>query len=75
MSKEKLFELAAGDLATELATMHGTLFNLIVELRNTELSRGQTTIINAAEAELMRSQKAFFAKYGDMIGGTAPERN
>jgi hypothetical protein len=34
-----------GDLAIELATMHGTLFNLIVELRNTELSRGQPAMV------------------------------
>jgi hypothetical protein len=71
MSKEGLFEKAAGDLAIELATMHGT----IVALRNIELSRGQPTIINAAEAELIRSQKAFFAKYADMVGGATPERN
>jgi hypothetical protein len=75
MSKEGLFEKAASDLAIELATMHGTLFNLIVELRNTELSRGQPTIINAAEAELIRSQKAFFANYADMVGGATPECN
>jgi hypothetical protein len=75
MSKEGLFEKAAGDLATELATMHATLFNFIVALRNTELSRGQPTIINAAEGELIRSQKSFFAKYADHVGGAAPERN
>jgi hypothetical protein len=75
MNKEILFQEAAGELATELATMHGVLFNLIVTLRNTELTRGQLPVLNAAEAELTRSQKAFFAKYADMVGGVAPERN
>jgi hypothetical protein len=75
MSKEKLWEKAAGDLAGELATMHAMLFNLIAKLRETELTRGQPTAINAAEFELMKSQKKFFATYADMVGGAAPENN
>jgi hypothetical protein len=75
MSKEEQFEKAAGDLATELATMHGTLFNLIAALRKTELTRGQPTAISAAEFELMKSQKKFFARYADMVGGAVPENN
>ena len=75
MSKEELFEKAAGDLAGELAEMHGTLLNLITALRKTELTRGQPTAISAAEFELMKSQKKFFATYADMVGGAVPERN
>jgi hypothetical protein len=72
---EKRFEKAAGDLAGELATMHATLFNLIATLRQSELTRGQPTAINAAEWELMKSQKKFFATYADMVGGAAPQNN
>ena len=75
MSKEELFEKAAGDLAGELAIMHGTLFELIAALRKTELTRGQPNAISAAEFELIKSQKKFFATYADMLGGAAPERN
>jgi hypothetical protein len=69
------FQEAVDDLVTELATMHGTVFNLIVTLRNTELSKGQSFLLSAAEVELKASQKRFFARYGDMVGGAAPERN
>jgi hypothetical protein len=75
MNKETLFQAAAEELAIELVTMHGTLFNLIVTLRNTELSKGQSFLLSAAEVELKASQKRFFARYGDMLGGAAPERN
>ena len=75
MSKEELLEKAAGDLAAELAKMHGTLFNLIAALRKTELTRDQPTAISAAEFELMKSQKKFFTTYADTVGGAAPERN
>ena len=70
-----MFEQAAGDLAQELATMHGTLYNLIMALRNIEHSAGTSFLLTAAELELKASQKRFFAKYADMVGGAAPERN
>jgi hypothetical protein len=75
MSKEELFEKAAGDLAGELATMHGTLYNLILALRNTKPTPAQRVLIEAASSELRHSQDRFFAKYADMVGGAAPENN
>jgi hypothetical protein len=72
---EQQLEKAAVELASELAIMHATLFNLIAALRKTQLSRGQPAAINEAEWELMKSQKKFFAAYADMLGGAAPERN
>jgi hypothetical protein len=75
MSKEELFERAAGDLSAELATMHGTLYNLILALRNTKLSPSQRVLLEAANSELRHSQDRFFAKYADIVGGAAPERN
>jgi hypothetical protein len=50
---------AFDELAIELATMHGTLLNLIVTLRHTELSRDQSLLLGAAEVELKASQKRF----------------
>jgi hypothetical protein len=75
MSKEELFEQAAGDLAGELATMHGTLYNLILALRNTKLSPPQRVLLEAANCELRHSQDRFFAKYADEVGGSFPENN
>jgi hypothetical protein len=75
MTKDQMLEKAVCDLAADLGAMHGTLFNLITALRNTKLTSGQPTVINAAEAELIESQHRFFAKYADMVGGAAPERN
>jgi hypothetical protein len=71
---EHQFEKVAGDLATELAIMHGTLFTLIIVLRNTELTKGQAAIINAAENKLQKSQQNLFATYADMVGGADTER-
>jgi hypothetical protein len=75
MSKEELFEKAAGDLAGELATMHGTLYNLILALRDTKPTPAQRVLIEAASSELRQSQDHFFTTYADMVGGVAPERN
>jgi hypothetical protein len=75
MSKEELFEKAAGDLAGELATMHGTLFNLLLALRNTKPTPAQRVLIEAASSELRQSQERFFTNYAEMIGGAAPENN
>jgi hypothetical protein len=75
MTKEQLFEKAAGDLSAELAVMHGTLCNLILGLRNTELSPPQRVLLEAAHSELRQSQERFFAIYGDEIGGAAPQNN
>jgi predicted negative regulator of RcsB-dependent stress response len=75
MTKEQLFEKAAGDLAAELGNMHGTLYKLIIELRTTRLTTRQRDLINEAMAELRPSQERFFAKYADGLGGVAPERN
>jgi hypothetical protein len=72
---EKQFQLAAEELGGELAIMHGTLFNLIVALRNTEHSIVQSTILDAAWKELQLSQKRFFSQYAGQIGGAAPEKN
>jgi hypothetical protein len=75
MSNELSFEEAAGDLASELARMHGAMFNLIVRLYKTQLSPTQAVLVSAADVELAASQKRFFANYGDFIGGAAPKRN
>jgi hypothetical protein len=72
---EKQFQLAAGELAGELAIMHGTLYNLIVALRNTEHSIAQSTILDAAWKELQASQKRFLSQYAGQIGGDVPENN
>jgi hypothetical protein len=68
-------ETAAEDLAGELAQMHVALFNLIVRLYKTPLSSTQKDLLLAADTELVASQKRFFAKYADMIGGANPEDN
>jgi hypothetical protein len=72
---EKQFELAAGELAGELATMHGTLFVLITALSQTELSPVQRALVEEAYVELRRSQQKFLSEYGDQVGGAAPENN
>jgi hypothetical protein len=69
------FEQAAGDLAVELATMHGLLYKLITELRTTALTALQGSMVSEAAFELGKSQGRFLATYGDMIGNAAPERN
>jgi hypothetical protein len=74
-TQAQLWEKAAGDLADELAKMHGVLFNLIAELRETRPVLAQRVLIEAANFELRRSQQRFFTKYGDMMGGAAPEDN
>jgi hypothetical protein len=66
---------ATKDLAEELAKTHGTLMNVIMSLRATELSEGQRELLAAAMAELKASQKHFFATYMDDMGGAKPENN
>jgi hypothetical protein len=76
--KDKVIELlteSAGELSQELALMHGTLMNLVLALRRTGLTSAQRPIIDAAFKELQESQKRFFAKYADELGGANPERN
>jgi hypothetical protein len=75
MSEEEFLKEAAGDLTVELAQMHATLFNLIIGLHHSKLSSEQAAMVDAAWAELEQSQKRFFAKYVDMIGGANPENN
>jgi hypothetical protein len=65
----------AGTLAGQLAQMHGCLFCLIADLRNTELSEEQDALLNAAELELRASQRKFLRDYAGEIGGGAPGRN
>jgi hypothetical protein len=65
----------ASDLAQALAEMHGVLFCLIADLRDTELSEEQDALLNAAEGELRASQRKFLAEYAAEMGGAAPERN
>jgi hypothetical protein len=57
MSTEPFFEEAAGDLANEIAEMHGAMFNLIVRLYKTQLSPTQAALVSAADVELAVSQK------------------
>jgi hypothetical protein len=44
-------------------------------LRNTKPTPAQRVLIEAANSELRHSQDRFFAKYADIVGGAAPERN
>jgi predicted negative regulator of RcsB-dependent stress response len=66
---------ATSDLAQELAMMHGTLLNLITNLRTMDVTEAQRVLLDAAMAELKKSQKHFFATYMDDIGGAKPENN
>jgi hypothetical protein len=63
------------ELAGELGAMHATLYKLIIDLRTTTLGELQRDLVNEAMAELRLSQKRFLAKYADILGGAAPERN
>lgn len=72
---EQQLEQVAGDLAIELATVHGVLFKLLHSLCHTGLTDLQASLIKAALKELQVSQEQFFAKYGAEIGGAVPERN
>jgi hypothetical protein len=75
MTKEQLLEQAIGELAAELATMHGTFFDLITVLRHSRHTNLQDRLITQAEAQLKASQSRFLEKYADRIGGAAPENN
>ena len=75
MTELKAWKQAAEQLAPALAEMHATLFLLIADLRNTELSAWQDFLLNEAEATLRESQRKFLAEYAEEIGGAAPERN
>jgi hypothetical protein len=73
--KITLLEGAVSDLVTELAVMHGTLLNAIAALRATQLSNDQRLIVDGALATLKESQRDFFAKYADQLGGAKPGNN
>jgi predicted negative regulator of RcsB-dependent stress response len=81
MTTEEKYELidklrgATRDLATELAKMHGTLLNVITSLRTMEVTEAQRVLLDAAMAELKKSQQHFFATYVDDVRGANPENN
>lgn len=66
---------AVRDLASELATMHGTLLNLITSLRTMQITEAERVMLDAAMAELKKSQAHFFATYMDDMGGANTENN
>jgi hypothetical protein len=55
-------ETAAGELASELARMHGAMFNLIVALYKTQLSPTQAALVSAADVELAVSQRSKYTQ-------------
>lgn len=73
--KLKLLRKTVGDLTMHLGHAHGTFMKLVTELRATELTEAQRSIIDAAFAEFKKEQAEFFKTYGDEIGGANPERN
>jgi hypothetical protein len=73
--KVEHLEGAVSELVTELAVMHGILMNIIAALRATNLANDQRLIVDGALAQLRESQKDFFAKYADQLGGAKPENN
>ncbi len=75
MNKEELFEAMAGDLASELGAIHGTLFNLITGLTCTDLSPRQRVMVDAAYLELLKSQGKFLVRYADELDGTMSGKN